>query len=782
MKYFCISVKPTKLLLILIVLSFLTPQHGEAGASAQLKVDWEKFLGRQNPVWTRLPEDYFEGAFVGNGLFGTILFKDDQETNTLRFEIGRSDVYDHRTDGTRLGHARIRLPIGQLLLTPVSAIQKAELRTDLWNAEICGTLKTTEGAIEFRCFVPSGEKVIVVNLKTSGNEDRANVRFRPQQGDSQRHAVQPKRDKGFVYVPNPPFRVETNNGIEVGTQPLLAGSDYATAWSEHVDSRNTRTVLVTVANPYATDTNKTHASTAEAVEVLRQYQGRDVAKMESAHRAWWHSFYPASFVTLPDARLESFYWIQLYKLASATRAEGPVIDLMGPWFKPSIWAALWMNLNVQLTYSTLGAANHLDLEDPLFRLMERHQDQLIANVPEAFRADCSAVANPVGWDELSAPVFITDDKDSKQAMNLIVLPWLMEQFYVHNQRSMDEARLRNTIYPLMRRAFNVYLHILYRGDDGLYHIPYTYSDEYGNAPETSLNIALAQWGFQTLIATAKRLNIDDPLLPRWKEMVQKMADYPIDPDTGIMIGKGVPFAKTHRHFSHLFAIWPLKVMDPVQQPERIPLMKKSIQHFTDLEGDNCMFKYTGAASLWATLGDGDMALKWINRALVILPRTVRVPTVCASTLYSENGWPTFESPIAASASMIDMLLQTDAGVIRVFPAMPTTWKEASFHDLRTEGAFLISAVRKNGVTQWVRVKSLAGEPCRIRSDFAGDVKLEGPKTCNLHQDAGTIELSLKTGEEAILYGGTAPRNFTVSPLPRKGAELNPTWGIPVTAK
>src|ERR1035441_10625992 len=233
---------------------------------------------------------------------------------------------------------------------------------------------------------------------------------------------------------------------------------------------------------------------------------------------------------------------------------------MGPWFKPSIWAALWLNLNVQLTYSTLGCANHPDLEEPLYRLIEKHRDQLIENVPEKFRSDCAAAGNPVGFDELVAPVFLTEENDNAEAMKLIVLPWLMQQFYLHNQRTMDEARLRESIYPLMRRPFNVYLRILHPGDDELYHVPYTYSDEYGNANDTSMNISLANWGFKTLIACARRLNISDPLLPRWTEMLSKMADYPVDPQTGIMIGKNVPFARPHRHFSHLFAIWPLRLM------------------------------------------------------------------------------------------------------------------------------------------------------------------------------------------------------------------------------
>ena len=97
-------------------------------------------------------------------------------------------------------------------------------------------------------------------------------------------------------------------------------------------------------------------------------KNKSLKNIESAHRQWWHAYYPASFVNFPDARLESFYWIQLYKLASATHPGKPVIDLLGPWFKPTAWPLLWMNLNVQLTYFTMGVTNHTALEDNLYQL------------------------------------------------------------------------------------------------------------------------------------------------------------------------------------------------------------------------------------------------------------------------------------------------------------------------------------------------------------------------------------------------------------------------------
>ena len=81
---------------------------------------------------------------------GAIIFKDN-EPNTLRFEIGRTDIYDHREGGST-AHERCRLPIGQALLKPVGKITGAKMRVDLWNAEARGELTTDAGTIKFRLF------------------------------------------------------------------------------------------------------------------------------------------------------------------------------------------------------------------------------------------------------------------------------------------------------------------------------------------------------------------------------------------------------------------------------------------------------------------------------------------------------------------------------------------------------------------------------------------------------------------------------------------------------
>lgn len=76
-------------------------------------------------------------------------------------------------------------------------------------------------------------------------------------------------------------------------------------------------------------------------------------------------------------------------------------------------------------------------------------------------------------------------------------------------------------------------------------------------------------------------------------------------------------------------------------------------------------------------------------------------------LYAEAG-PCFETPHGMTNSLLEMLLQSQEPIIQVFPAIPDAWEEASFENLRAEGAFLVSAARKSSKTAVVIVKSEKG--------------------------------------------------------------------------
>ena len=737
-------------------------------------INWSSFLEKNDLVWTKMPLNYYEGPYVGNGLLGTVFFKDTVLPNTIGFEIGRVDVYDHRTVEQikdKYPWPKVRLPIGKLLLSTVGKIQSVYFRTHLWDAEITGTILTDKGSLDLICYTPTDEKIIIIKYKSNGEEKNARVSFRPEQGNNARAPVRPMAGK--VYEPNPPFAVTHKENIEIITQPLLNGDDYATAWDLQKTENGFNSVYITVANKWAENKAPFNGSNLLAVEQLKLAREKQESQMQQIHRNWWHRYYQKSWISIPDKRIESFYWVQQYRLASAGRPDKPTIDLMGPWYKPSVWLAMWVNLNVQLAYYTTAITNHTEMEEPYFNMIEKYQQQLIESVPKEFQNDCAAMANPVIFNDLSGTVFLTNDSSSKQRMSLIALPWIMQQFYLHYRFTMDEGRLRNTIYPLMKRAFNVYLRVMYKGADGKYHLPLSFSDEYGEDIDVSMNLALAKWGFKTLLICAQRLQIKDEMIPKWKDAIQNMVDYPTD-ERGIKIGKNLSFNRTHRHYSHLFSIFPLYETNIEDDKEMIPLLERSINNFTSLDGDNCMFKFTGAASLWAALGNGNNALQWLQRSLKILPYSV--PTVSVNGFYSENGWPTFESPVSATRSMLDMLIQSWGNTIRIFPAMPDSWKDAFFHQLRAEGGFEVSAKRENGITSWVQIKSNAGEPCIVQiSDWKNAIHVSDRSVKIIDLGNGRYQLNIKKGGSVIISQKEGGNAFSIGLTIVDGNEFH--WGL-----
>ncbi|WP_405688623.1 glycosyl hydrolase family 95 catalytic domain-containing protein [Streptomyces sp. NBC_00057] len=114
------------------------------------------------------------------------------------------------------------------------------------------------------------------------------------------------------------------------------------------------------------------------------------------------------------------------------------------------------------------------------------------------------------------------------------------------------------MYPILAKAINFYAHFLHEGPDGRLHLLETRSPEYANAEDCTCDLSLVRWGVRTLIASAKLLRNNDPRLKRWQDIDQRLTPYAEDPAAGVLIGKDVPLAGSHRHHSHLLRLYPLR--------------------------------------------------------------------------------------------------------------------------------------------------------------------------------------------------------------------------------
>ena len=86
-----------------------------------LNLNWEKFLSRHDLVWDTLPKQWYQAPFLGNGMLGAMVMQSNK--NTIRWEIGRGDVQDHRPARKKFGYDTCRLPVGNFELITVGKIK-----------------------------------------------------------------------------------------------------------------------------------------------------------------------------------------------------------------------------------------------------------------------------------------------------------------------------------------------------------------------------------------------------------------------------------------------------------------------------------------------------------------------------------------------------------------------------------------------------------------------------------------------------------------------------------
>ncbi|MEU5974884.1 glycoside hydrolase family 95-like protein [Streptomyces sp. NPDC047315] len=754
---------------------------------------WRTVLDDADLVWHRLPKTWYEGPFLGNGHLGSGIYAEPGGANAVRFNVQHSGVQDHRPRfGSLFGLAR--LPIGHFTLEPVGTITAVDWRLRLHGAELTGTVTTTAGELRLRAFVHATSPVLAVEVAPSTGEAGFRWVFHPAEAISPRAAFRPLPDG---YTGNPPAVVERHGAVTAAVQPLLAGGQHVTAWRERTDRTTPyahgttpygggtayasttapnadrpprRTLYVTVAHSFPRTTAR-----VRALATVRRASTSPYDSLAGPHRTWWDRFYRKGFLSLPDARLQRFYWIQLYKVASAARRDAPVMATCGPWLEPTPWPNTWWNLNVQLEYWLIHGSNHLEL-DAVSRALGEYREQLTAEVAPPYRADCAGVPRTTDTRLVNGGATppgngygVGVPGRNPPTPEVGNLTWALHNVWLSYRHTLDRALLRDTLFPLLRRAVSYYLHFLSPGPDGKLHLPPTFSPEYGvDAPDCNYDLMLLRWGCRTLLESAQELRIADPLAPRWREVLTKLVPYPVDGD-GFMIGAGVPFAKSHRHYSHLLAVYPLYEVTGRTAEERA-LIQRSLDHWVSFEGALQGYTFTGAASMSALLGSGEDALRYLEQ---LMARYIQ-----PNTMYKESG-PVIETPLSASQSVHDMVCQSWGGVIRVFPALPALWRDVVVHDFRTQGAFLLSAVRQDGRTRWVRLRSEAGAPCVVRHGIDGPVEVTDAHGRPLRWEAaqdGAIRIELTRGGTALVARRGDRPDFRIAPVAPNAPA--PRWGLP----
>ena len=505
-----------------------------------------------------------------------------------------------------------------------------------------------------------------------------------------------------------------------------------------------------------------------------------------AHWAWWSAFWDRSSLTIPDARLEALYYAEMYKLGAVARPGGYPITLQGLWTldggMPPWCGDYHLDMNVQQTYWPIYTANRLELGEPLYRMF--------SDCIPRWRGQCRQF---FGFDGIWAGCAIGPRGERIYGYSAVELwpgnaGWLAHHYWLHFLYSQDEAFLRDEALPMMTLAFETYANLLERGDDGKLHVPLSNSPEWCEGDfeafrsDPTCDLMLIRFLGDAILESNGVLGADHALTARVHEVLRDLTAYPREGNR-LLISPGTPLSHSHRHHSHLMGIFPLGVLTMDGTDDDQALIRDSLRDIR-LRGTG---EWTGWAFPWMSLiasraGLPNTAWQMLDIYVnsFIVPNTLHINGDPRMFGLSRSDYEpmTLEAGFGAAAAIMEMLLQSYNGRIRVFPAVPDRWHEAYFADLRAEGAFLVTAKLSGGEVPFVSIASEAGRRCEVLNPFGGRAMLErlGDAQENpVALDGDVLAFDTEQGAAYLLYPegqrpmpeALVPTRFDRSPADRQ---------------
>ncbi|AQT67579.1 hypothetical protein STSP2_00727 [Anaerohalosphaera lusitana] len=725
------------------------------------------------------PATVWDEAFpLGNGLLGGLVWGDGQP---LKISLDRTDLWDLRPvpqfDSPDYNYETMRqwvkegkigelhklydlpyrnagptkIPAGRIELTLGNGATFNSGKLDL--ADAIASVELGEG-VSAKVFVHGDEPFGFIRV--TGTEVTPKLVVPAFEGDEQDgtadEIVQGKELKFLGYPAPKTFAGDDYKGYEqqgwgelkfaVALVWEKSGDDWLGVWSVMTNEKNDE--------PFEA-----------AQQVCRDALGAGHDEAFESHRDWWQDFWAKSSVTVPNDVLERMWYLETYKFGAAARDDAPPITLQGPWTADNGRIPPWKgdyhhDLNTELSYWPSYSGNHLEGESGFLKWLWETKDNAKEWTEDFF-----------GLPGLNVPM--TADLNQRQiggwhqyTHSATTAGWLAHHFYLHWRYSMDREFLEKRAYPWLSETATFYEAITEKTDDGKRTLPLSSSPEINDNRLdawfdniTNYDLALIRWTFDKAGELAEELG-KNAEAEKWNALLGEMPQLWLDEETDkLLVTKDYPLPGSHRHFSHLMAFHPLGLVTWEGGEKDREIIKASL---AELEEKGTAwwtgYSFSWLGNMWARARNGEKAEDALEKfaTAFCLRNSFHCNGDQSGKGYSRFRYRPFtlEGNFAAAAGLQEMLIQSYSGTIRLFPAVPADWKNASFDTLRTEGAFLVSAEREDGKTERVIVTAEKKGTCRVENPFgSAEYKVDKPWFRSVKEDGGTLVFDCKAGDEFV---------------------------------
>jgi alpha-L-fucosidase 2 len=202
----------------------------------------------------------------------------------------------------------------------------------------------------------------------------------------------------------------------------------------------------------------------------------------------------------------------------------------------------------------------------------------------------------------------------------------------------------------------------------------------------------------------------------------------------------------HRHISHLFGLYPDDQITLRGTPELAKAARMTLDKRLAAGGGSTGWSRSWIINCMARLEDGEAAYE---NVLQLIRQSTRHNLFDVCGLKANSPYQ-IDGNLGGPSGLIEMLLQSHAGVVRLLPALPKAWPNGSFRGLRARGGLEIDLEWNGGEATTATLRaSVTG---KIRLAAAGGQTIsaiaQGSRRAPFAKEAeGTIGVNLTAGAQ-----------------------------------
>lgn len=424
-----------------------------------------------------------------------------------------------------------------------------------------------------------------------------------------------------------------------------------------------------------------------------------------------------------------FFQYGRYMQISSSRENSPLpSNLQGIWNDNLACNMPWtcdyhLDINIQQNYWSANIANMAETNAPLFTyigLLVKY-----GSVTARKMYGCGGwVAHTINnvWGD-TAP-----GSACSWAMNVTAGAWMATHLWTHYEYTLDKDYLREVGYPLLKETAQFFVDYMvedpktgyllsgpsispengFRGADGR---------GYSLSMMPTIDRAVIYDIYNACIQSAKILGIDDDFSRRLQRDIKKLPPLRLL-DNGELAEWYLDVVRddpSHRHASHLLALYPFGQISPFKTPGLAEGCRLFLENQTShANWEDTEWTRGNNINFYARLLDGEKAYESLKGLYTGFMRENLMTVSPAGIAGAESDIFSFDATEAAVAGVCEMLLQSYDGMLNFLPALPKAWKSGSIKGVCARGGIeadfawknrkVVSATLRSRVDQTVNVR------------------------------------------------------------------------------